>query len=43
MNRGDWEQLVKNELIELVVQLRRPEKGSRNSSKAASSDRKERH
>ena len=42
MNRSDLEQLSKDELIELVLQLQRPQKTSRNSSKPPSSDRKER-
>jgi transposase len=42
MNRSDLEQLSKDELIELALQLQRPEKTSRNSSKPPSSDRKER-
>lgn len=42
MNRNDLQQLSKDELIELVLRLQRPEKTSRNSSKPPSSDRKER-
>ena len=42
MNRSDLEQLSKDELIELALQLQRPEKTSHNSSKPPSSDRKER-
>jgi len=41
MNRGDLERLSRDELIELVLRLQRPEKTSRNSSKLPSSDRKE--
>ena len=41
MNRGDLERLSKEELIELVLRLQRPDKTSRNSSKPPSSDRKE--
>lgn len=41
MNRCELEQLSKDELIELVLRLQRPEKTSRNSSKPPSSDRKE--
>ena len=41
MNRGDLEQLSKDELIELVLRLQRPDKTSRNSSKPPSTDRKE--
>ncbi len=42
MNRGDLERLSKDELIELVLRLQRPDKTSRNSSKPPSTDRKER-
>jgi transposase len=42
MNRSELEQISKDELIELVLQLQRPEKTSRNSSKPPSTDRKER-
>jgi transposase len=42
MDRGDLERLSKDELIELVLRLQRPDKTSRNSSKPPSSDRKER-
>ena len=41
MNRGDLERLSRNELIELVLRLQRPDKTSRNSSKPPSTDRKE--
>ena len=42
MNRNDLERLTKDELIELVLRLQRPDKTSRNSSKPPSTDRKER-
>ena len=42
MERADLERLSKNELIELVLRLQRPEKTSRTSSKPPSTDRKER-
>ena len=42
MNRGDLERLSKDELIELVLRLQRPDKTSRNSFKPPSTDRKER-
>src|ERR671932_219907 len=42
MGRSDLERLSKEELIELVLRLQRPEKISRTSSKPPSSDRKER-
>jgi transposase len=42
MDRGDLQQLSKEELIELVLKLQRPEKTSRTSSKPPSTDRKER-
>src|SRR5215207_4953420 len=42
MGRGELERLSKEELIELVLRLQRPEKTSRTSSKPPSSDRKER-
>jgi transposase len=42
MNRGDLEHLSKDELIELVLRLQRPDKTSRNSSKPPSTDPKER-
>jgi transposase len=41
MSRGDLERLSKEELIELVLRLQRPEKTSRTSSKPPSTDRKE--
>jgi len=41
MGRSDLERLSKEELIELVLRLQRPEKTSRTSSKPPSSDRKE--
>jgi hypothetical protein len=42
MNRSDLERPSKEELIELVLRLRRPEKTSRTSSKPPSTDQKER-
>ncbi|MGF3027897.1 IS66 family transposase [Methylobacterium aquaticum] len=42
MSRSDLERLSKEELIELVLRLHRPEKTSRTSSKPPASDRKER-
>ena len=42
MDRGDLQRLTKEELIDLVLRLQRPEKTSRTSSKPPSSDRKER-
>ena len=42
MNRGDLERLSRDELIELVLRLQRPDKTSRNLSKPPSTDRKER-
>jgi transposase len=42
MDRTDLQRLTKEELIDLVLQLQRPEKISRTSSKPPSSDRKER-
>jgi transposase len=42
MDRGDLQRLSKDELIELVLRLQRPEKTSRTSSKPPSTDRKER-
>ena len=42
MDRGDLERLTKEELIDLVLRLQRPEKTSRTSSKPPPSDRKER-
>jgi len=41
MDRGDLQRLSKDELIDLVLQLQRPEKTSRTSSKPPSTDRKE--
>jgi transposase len=41
MGRRDLERLSKEELIELVLRLQRPEKTSRTSSKPPSTDRKE--
>ena len=41
MGRGELERLSKEELIELVLRLQRPEKTSRTSSKPPSTDRKE--
>jgi hypothetical protein len=41
MGRGELERLSKEELIELVLKLQRPEKTSRTSSKPPSTDRKE--
>jgi transposase len=41
MDRTDLQRLSKEELIELVIQLQRPAKSSRNSSKSPSTDRKE--
>jgi len=42
MGRADLERLSKEELIELVLRLQRPQKTSRTSSKPPSTDRKER-
>jgi transposase len=42
MGRSDLEQLSREELIELVLRLQRPEKTSRTSSKPPATDRKER-
>ena len=42
MDRTDLQRLSKEELIELVIQLQRPDKTSRNSSKPPSTDKKER-
>jgi transposase len=42
MGRADLERLSKDDLIELVLRLQRPEKTSRTSSKPPSTDRKER-
>src|ERR687897_280842 len=41
MGRGELERLSKEELVELVLRLQRPEKTSRTSSKPPSTDRKE--
>ena len=41
MGRSDLDRLSKEELIELVLRLQRPEKTSRTSSKPPSTDRKE--
>src|SRR5215211_608467 len=41
MGRSDLERLSKEELIELVLRLQRPEKTSRTSAKPPSTDRKE--
>src|SRR3954451_14032676 len=41
MGRSELERLSKEELIELVLRLQRPEKTSRTSSKPPSTDRKE--
>ena len=41
MGRGELERLSKEELIELVLRLQRPEKTSRTSSKPPSTDRKD--
>jgi transposase len=42
MGRSELERLSRQELIELVLRLQRPEKTSRTSSKPPSTDRKER-
>src|SRR3954464_9674141 len=42
MGRSELERLSKEELIELVLRLQRPEKTSHTSSKPPSTDRKER-
>jgi hypothetical protein len=42
MNRDDLQRLSKDDLIELVLRLQRPDKTSRTSSKLPSTDRKER-
>jgi transposase len=42
MNRDDLQRLSKEELIDLVLKLQRPEKTSRTSSKPPSTDRKQR-
>jgi transposase len=41
MRRDDLERLSRDELIELVLRLQRPDKTSRTSSKPPSTDRKE--
>ena len=41
MDRGDLQQLSKEQLIELVLRLQRPGKNSRTSSKPPSTDKKE--
>jgi transposase len=41
MDRGDLQQLSKEQLIELVLRLQRPDKNSSNSSKPPSTDKKE--
>ena len=41
MGRSDLERLSKEELIELVLRLQRPQKTSRTSSKLPSTDRKQ--
>lgn len=41
MDRTDLQQLSKDQLIELVLRLRRPYKNSRTSSKPPSTDKKE--
>jgi transposase len=41
MDRTDLQRLSKDELIELAMQLQRPDKTSRNSSKPPSTDKKE--
>jgi transposase len=41
MDRGDLQQLSKEQLIDLVLQLQRPGKNSRTSSKPPSTDKKE--
>jgi transposase len=42
MDRGDLQRLSKEQLIEMVLRLQRPEKTSRNSSKPPSTDKKAR-
>src|ERR1700694_3397691 len=42
MNRDDLQRLSKDDLIELVLRLQRPDKTSRTSSKPPSTGRKER-
>ena len=41
MDRGDLQQLSKEQLIELVLRLQRPDRDSRTSSKPPSTDKKE--
>ncbi|WP_244491931.1 hypothetical protein [Methylobacterium sp. Leaf361] len=41
MGRSELERLSREELIELVLRLQRPEKTSRSSSKPPATDRKE--
>src|ERR1700677_3741222 len=41
MDRTDLQQLSKEQLIELVLRLQRPDKNSRTSSKPPSTDKKE--
>ena len=41
MDRTDLQHLSKEQLIELVLQLQRPDKNSRTSSKPPSTDKKE--
>jgi transposase len=41
MDRGDLQHLSKEQLIELVLQLQRPDKNSRTSSKPPSTDKQE--
>src|ERR1017187_8409407 len=41
MDRGDLQHLSKEQLIELVLRLQRPEKNSRTSSNPPSTDKKE--
>ena len=41
MDRGDLQRLSKEQLIDLVLRLQRPEKNSRTSSKPPSTDKKE--
>jgi transposase len=42
MDRPDFERMSREQLIELVLRLQRPEKTSRTSSKPPSTDRKAR-
>src|SRR5947209_19880110 len=42
MDRSDLQHLSKEQLIELVLRLQRPDKNSRTSSKPPSTDKKER-